>query len=245
MFQPEIVSGDPLYELIVELVVKYKPKTILEIGSGNGLGSTRAFIKGITDAKIDNECKLFCIEPDSQRWKDLAINSRFYKFIHCILGCSSPVNNYMSYHDIEKFMKEHGYSFNIKRHSVDTVKKWKRDEIEMIEKFDVDSEHILINQGAYCEAVLAAIGRKNIIEGYEEFKAFRFDMVLIDGSAFCGSTDYDLCYGSKVIIMDDTLDIKCHEAMCRAICDPMYKLIHENKTYRNGFAVFERVEECA
>lgn len=238
-FNPEIIKGDLLYDLIVELVIEHKPKTILEIGSANGMGSTRAFIEGVTAS--GHECKMVCLEANIDRWKDLTVNCRFYNFIHCIHGCSSSTGTYMSEHNIEKFMKGHGYRFNIKRYSIDTVKKWRSDEIEMIEKIDTGSGNPLTNQGAYCDAVLIAIGKNDITENYEEFSDFVFDMVLIDGSAFTGDNDLDLCYGAKTIIMDDTMDIKCYHPMQRLLSDDNYKLIISEPNYRNGFAAFEKV----
>lgn len=239
-FNPEIVKGDSLYNLIVKLVIEKKPTTILEIGSANGLGSTQAFIEGVKSS--GHECKMVCMEANIDRWRELAINCRFHNFISCIHGCSSSASSYMSEHDIEKFMKEHGYRFNIKRHSVDTVKKWRSDEIDMIEKLDLDSDHPLTNQGAYCDAVLVAIGKSDITKNYEEYSNFVFDMVLIDGSAFTGDNDLDLCYGAKTIIMDDTMDIKCYHPMQRLLADDKYKLISSEPNYRNGYAAFEKVE---
>ena len=53
--KPEIYN-DELFYKILELVQKYKPKTILEIGSAEGTGSTQALIKG-----INHTCILFCV----------------------------------------------------------------------------------------------------------------------------------------------------------------------------------------
>lgn len=241
MLAPEIIPGDGLFELIVELVKKYKPNTILEIGSGSGYGSTQAFIKGIIQAEIDGTCQLICIEPDRERFIDLKEQETAFPFMKCILGCSSPVSAYMSDYDIEKFMKEHGYRFNIKQYSVETVKRWKRNEIDKIEKLELESDTPIINQGAYCNAVLNAVGGMDLIKDWNECNDFNFDMVLIDGSAFSGDNDYNLVYGAKIIIMDDTLDIKCFNAARRSMSDPMYMLIHEDRNYRNGYAVFERM----
>ena len=83
-FQPEITKGDPLYELIVQLVVEYKPKSILEIGSGNGLGSTQAFIEGVEVSKTTDTCKIFCIEAHPERFIELKKNTNSFDIINCI-----------------------------------------------------------------------------------------------------------------------------------------------------------------
>lgn len=219
-FEPEIVEGDELHELIVTLVNAHRPKTILEIGSANGMGSTQAFINGILAAGIDEECKLFCMEAHPERFAELVENTKAHKFVFPIHACSVSLGEYMNEAAVRFFMREHGYRFNIKRHSVDRVLSWLKDELRMIEENHVSQRGI--------ERV------KRI------HKLRTFDMVLIDGSAFTGWFDFYHTLGSKVFILDDTLDIKCHAVVKAFLADPGHKMTHENKEYRNGYAVFER-----
>ena len=218
-FQPEIVSGDPLFELIKRLVVEFKPKSILEIGSANGLGSTQAFITGITEAKIGKKCKLFCIEPNPERFADLEENVAGLKFVNCINAFSVPVGKAMTDEDIDDFMAiNRGYNVH-RLYSAETVKDWLHAELDMVERGPISqdgiSQAMSKNKGA-------------------------FDMVLIDGSAFTATAELIELHGSPIVIMDDTLDIKCHEAMTLLSGDDAYCLIEEGREYRNGYAAFKR-----
>lgn len=218
-FSPEITKGDPLYELIFNLVVEHKPEFILEIGSGNGLGSTQAFIEGIEAAELAGAIKMFCIEANRERCYELMENTRVCDYIKCINASSVPVEKYMSEADIEKFWRSHGYQFNIiRQHSVETVKKWREDELKMIKDNDIDQN-----------GIQTACKNKH---------SLFFDMVLIDGSAFTGSAELDMVNCSKIIIMDDTMDIKCLDAMKSLINDKLYKLLVNDRQHRNGFAAF-------
>ena len=79
-FTPEIVKGDPLYDLIVRLVKKHLPEKIIEIGSADGRGSTQAFIEGLGES-VEN-VEMICIEAHPGRYKELCENVKDYSFIN-------------------------------------------------------------------------------------------------------------------------------------------------------------------
>lgn len=217
-FQPEIVSGDPLFTLIARLVVEYKPKSILEIGSANGLGSTQAFIAGIMTAGIDKKCKLYCLEANPERYAALVKNVEGLKFTKTINACSVPLDRMMTEEDIEAFMTR-GYRYNINRfYNIETVKGWRANEIAMIESAGIP---------------------QNGIEMARTRNKGPFDMVLIDGSAFTGDADTEMVIDSKIVIMDDTMDIKCNQAAA-ALVNVGFDMIAEDVEHRNGFAAFKR-----
>jgi hypothetical protein len=219
-FIPEIVSGDPLYNLIVDLVVKHKPKTILEIGSANGRGSTKAFIEGIHEAKLQDHCIMFCLEAKLDRYNELIREVKDHSFIKCVWASSIPIDEYMTEKQIELFMQSHGYDYNIKRHSTGTVKQWRKSEINEIISNGVAQDGLFY--------VLDRVDKKP------------FDMVLIDGSAFTAMKEYEIVNGAGIIIMDDTKDIKCdlpHRLIQKTGC---YEIIEDSGNYRNGFAAFRR-----
>ena len=218
-FQPEIIKGDPLYELIVRLIVEHKPATILEIGSANGHGSTQALIEGIKNVGIENRCEMICLEMHSEKFKELTAVTQEYPFITCIHASSIPIDQYMEENEVKDFMSAHGYTFNIIRYfNVDTVKKWREDEICFITKNGINQDGI--------ERAITCSGKRN------------FDMVLIDGSAFTAQKECEKILGAKVIILDDTKDIKCWNARIFLTMTGLYKLITEDITYRNGYSVF-------
>ncbi len=221
-FEPEIVKGDPLYELIVGLVKEKKPKTILEIGSANGLGSTQAFLEGLGDR---TDCKMFCIEADPERFIELKENVNSKRFVECINASSVPVDLYMSEKDIDAFMMSVGYMYNIRRfYNNGTIKKWRADEIKLIR----DNE----------------IPQNGISQVWFKSDYVSPDIVLMDGSAFSGEAELTRLFGSKIIIMDDIMDIKNHSPMRTMLeyCqEGHYKQLAIDTKYRNGFAAFEEV----
>lgn len=66
---PEIIN-DAFYEAIYKLGSSEEVKTILEIGSSSGVGSTQAFVKGIRVNPLHST--LFCMELSKERFALLA-----------------------------------------------------------------------------------------------------------------------------------------------------------------------------
>ena len=212
--KPEIYN-DELFYKILEFVQKYKPKTILEIGSAEGTGSTQALIKG-----INHTCILFCVEVSPERFKQLYTSLLQYSFIRCINGSSVGLKGIMSESDIESFYNKHP-EFNIRQYPLKTVKKWRLEDISIISKSL----------------------QQNVIDNIKkDYQIKNFNMVLIDGSAFTASVELYKVYGSKVIILDDTIDIKNYDNYNRLLKDKKYKLIKENKKLRNGYAIFKKYD---
>lgn len=221
-FDPEIKKGDPLFECIVSLIVAHKPTSMLEIGSADGRGSTQAFITGIQKASLENTSKLYCIEANLERFKNLVKETEKYPFICCINASSIPVEDYIDDIDINLFWMTHGYSYNIIRcHSIKTVKKWRADEINLITESGIDQNGI--------DQAKMFIGEKC------------FDMVLIDGSAFAAEEEMERIIGAKIIVMDDTRDIKCHSAQRTLFKNKEYRVVKDDDGYRNGFTAFVKV----
>ena len=67
-----------------------------------------------------------------------------------------------------------------------------------------------------------------------------FDLVLIDGSEFTGSLEYQLVKGAKLILLDDTNTFKCLKVRQALLNDPMYDLLADNQELRNGYSAFRR-----
>ena len=66
-----------------------------------------------------------------------------------------------------------------------------------------------------------------------------FDMVFIDGSPFTAMGELHEVYGSDIIVLDDTIDLKCWDVMQSLLGDTNYKLLSRNDGFRNGYAVFK------
>ena len=218
--EPEI-KDDELYHAIVELVKEKKPRNILEIGSSNGLGSTQAFIEGIRALPHEHRCTLYCLEADPQRFAELELNMKNVHFAECYNASSVPVSEYINEDEIATFLKNRPYgTFNIVRYGVSTVCGWRKAELETIVAYGVKQNGI--------EWAKKRIGGMD------------FDMVLIDGSAFTGWAEYQKVDGAKILILDDTMDIKNFCTVTDILVKGNYNVIGDNRKYRNGYAIFER-----
>jgi len=64
---PPEIKNDEFYEAIIKLTSTEKIKTILEIGSSDGSGSTKAFAEGLK--RNSNNPILFCLEVSRPRFE--------------------------------------------------------------------------------------------------------------------------------------------------------------------------------
>lgn len=69
---PPEVLDDNFYHSLVHCASRSDVKTILEIGSSSGEGSTDAFVKAIRNRSDSNSVKLFCMEVSQARFEKLA-----------------------------------------------------------------------------------------------------------------------------------------------------------------------------
>lgn len=221
-FQPEIVKGDELYHDIYFTIRKNRPKTILEIGSANGKGSTQAIIEALNDGGLLNKTKVYCIESSPERYQELLGATRNYPLFNAINASSVPVNKYMKECDVKLFMDQKRFKFNIHdNYSLETVLTWRKDEIDSI-----------LTWGIPQNGIAQAINLNN-----SQF----FSMVIIDGSAFTANEEIRYLLGAGTIIMDDVLDIKSITSFfeINIIYSFTYHVVIKNHNYRNGYAIFE------
>jgi len=229
MFQPEIVKGDGFYEEIVTAVVRNKPKTILEIGSANGLGSTQALIEGSKVAGLD-DVLIYCLEPDQSRYlesvRNLSSGRKKGQTHHTVInknlivfhGKSTCGWEGMEASDIAHFLNFRGYGTKTAIYPLETVLRWLKDEKDMLRQ----------NKFSYFQWQ----GRMKNPE-----------MVLLDGSPFAGFSDYIRTKGAKVLILDDINDIKNLDAYADIRRGKEYKIVSENWNYRNGCAICEKCKQ--
>jgi len=216
-FCPEILN-DELYHTIIDLVKLFKPSTILEIGSANGLGSTQAFIRGMEEmGKPFGACTLICTEIDKDRADELRENVGGLD-VHVLVMQGSTVEkkDYMKEKDVVKLLDKNP-ELKTNQYSKDLILSWLEDNLRSVE---------------WDRSTLDIILKKNTI-----------DLVLIDGSAFTGYAEFKKVDGAKVIVLDDTQDVKCWEAYQELLKRDDYELYKENKELRNGFAIFIKKEK--
>lgn len=218
LISPEI-KNDALSEWLVNLAARENIKTILEIGSSDGTGSTSAIFNGMQLNKVMP--RLFCLEVSKLRFAEL--QARYAKFpaVKCYNMASVRLSQMMSEVEVRNFHALHRSSMNIGKYSVDEVCAWLKNDVDYVLENNIP-------QGG-----IATILVENGLT--------KFDLVLIDGSAFSGLSELRSVWGSRIIAMDDVADIKCWEAYKAIKVSPEYKLIAEDLSLRNGYAVFQRI----
>jgi hypothetical protein len=68
-----------------------------------------------------------------------------------------------------------------------------------------------------------------------------FDLVLIDGSEFQDAAELDEVYGAKFVLLDDINTRQNYQNLHRLLADPDYTLVAQNSSLRNGYAIFQKV----
>lgn len=215
LIAPEIVN-DRFYRVLERIAATDGVRTILEIGSSAGEGSTAALIEGAL--RNPRRPEIHCIELSIPRFEALAARYVDLDFVHCHNVSSVPVEAFPAESAIDAFRARTWTRFRFIRRS--EVMRWLRQDIEYVER------HGLSTEGIRCIA-----GRYGIDS---------FDAVVIDGSEFTGAAELDRVYGARFIALDDVRTYKNHDN-CRSLDrDPLYRRIAGSRWLRNGFAVFER-----
>jgi hypothetical protein len=215
LIAPEIVH-DRFYAAIGWLSQWEDLRTVLEIGSSAGAGSTRAFVEGLS--RNPNHPILYCIELSLPRFEKLGEMYAGHGFVKCYNASSVPPERFPSEEAVANFYHSHRGPLN--NYPLDRVLDWLRQDIDYIAASGAQQNGIQL------------IKTENLIN--------TFDMVLIDGSEFTGEAELDEVYGAKIICLDDTKTFKNYGSRHRLINDPSYQLIIDEGSLRNGFSVFCR-----
>lgn len=212
----DIVKGDNLANAICWCIETFKPIHILEIGSSNGTGSTKV----IAEAIKGTGAQLYCIEMNDERFEALVLNTSQYPFVHTYNCASIGTHGMFERSYIEKYKSEHPRDTLWKIRDMDNIYEW-------------------------YDNTLAQIPMKEIPEGIRHIKNQHgieyFDLVLIDGSPFTALSELKEVYGSGVIVLDDTMDLKCYDCLMYMLSDKSYSCIFRDDTYRNGCAIFKKM----
>jgi hypothetical protein len=211
---PEIVN-DELAHWLTRLARREDVKTILEVGSSSGDGSTQAIVNGMLEAGHDQE--LFCIEMSKVRFDALKARYAALPFVHCFHGSAVPLDDYMDPEEVHEFYFEH--PCNIQKYPFPTVLGWLKQDLEAVKN---------------CSPVpLMGVIFRNSIKGVP-------DMAVLDGSAFTGYAELQEVYGAKFIVLDDVNDIKHWKSNEFLNNDLNYSMLRSNMSLRNGYAIFQR-----
>ncbi|MEA3211416.1 MAG: hypothetical protein QOE70_4473 [Chthoniobacter sp.] len=215
---PGEIKNDAFYDALRELAMLPDVASILEIGSSAGGGSTAAFVSGLKERST--KADLFCMEVSAARFSQLQATYQDFAFVHCYNVSSVPVSEFASYETVGTFCDS--VQSALRAYPKATVLGW----------LDADLDYV---RSHGCD-----------LNGIQLIKAERgidaFDLVLIDGSEFTGEAELRHVYGSRYIALDDINAFKNWTNYFQLKDDPNYELISENRSVRNGFCVFKRVE---
>lgn len=213
---PAEIKNDEFYDLISSMAAAAPVKTILEIGSSNGEGSTSAFVQGIKQNPV--RPTLYCMEVSRPRFQELARRFAGEPQVRCYNVTSVPLDRFASDAEITTFYQTATSGLN--RIPLKEVLRW------------LDQDRRYISRLGPSRNGIRMIKDENGIEG--------FGMVLIDGSEFSGQAELDEVYGADYLLLDDIGTYKNFHNYRRLIEDSAYKLVAANEHLRNGYAAFER-----
>jgi hypothetical protein len=196
-------------------------ETVLEIGSSTGDGSTRAIVEGLNSNP--RHPRLFCMELSRPRFDQLLKRYGGDPLIRCYNVTSVPLDRFPTEAQVIDFYKTQQSLLN--RTPLPEVLRWLRQDIKYVGRLGP--------------------GQNGIRMIKEENGVDTFGMVLIDGSEFTGPAELDEVYGARHILLDDIGTYKNHANFERLRHDPAYRLTATNAAVRNGYAVFERLDQEA
>jgi FkbM family methyltransferase len=217
---PPEIKHDEFYAIIQEIARTEDIKTVLEIGSSSGGGSTEAFVTGLRDNP--HQPQLFCMEVSQPRFAELSKRYEHEKFVKCYNVSSVAIEEFPDRSAVIDFY--HNSDSDLKKFPLEVVLGWLQQDIEYVRNAGVSANGI------------RQVKQDNQIED--------FDLVLIDGSEFTGISELKEVYGSKFILLDDITTFKNHTNHYRLIDDPNYVLVSSSTSVRNGYSVFKRLTEA-
>ena len=213
--QPEI-KNDNFYWAINKIAKEEDIRTVLEIGSSSGEGSTEALVTGLRENPKNPT--LFCIEVSKTRFAELEGRYANDSFVKCYNVSTVSLEEFADESEVIEFYNN--VSTNLKVYPLEVVLGWLRENIEYVQRSGVEDRGI------------EKIKTENNIE--------YFDVVLIDGSEFSGKPEMDKVYGAKFIMLDDINTFKNYENHRRLLSDKSYILIEQNIFCRNGYSIFKK-----
>jgi hypothetical protein len=178
LIAPEI-KNDEFYALIQKIAANSNVKSILEIGSSSGGGSTEAFVKGIQENP--HKPSLYCMEVSQVRFAQLQQTYSSANFVKCYNLSSIAVESFPTKEEVIEFYNANRSGLN--NYLLEEVIRW----------LDQDVEYV----------VSSGVSGNGIKKIKEENSIDYFDIVLIDGSEFTGKVELDEIYGAKYILLDD------------------------------------------
>ena len=213
---PAEIIHDRFYRWIARIAASPGVRTILEIGSASGTGSTQAFVDGALRNPV--RPTLHCLEISRPRYAALCGRYAGRDFVRCYNMSSVPAESFPTAADNDAFRRRVWTRFRfIPRR---TVVGWLEQDLAYVHRHRLSAHGIrLIRRAAGIDL---------------------FDAVLIDGSEFTGRAELAEVYGARFLLLDDIGTYKNYDNYHSLRKDRAYRLVAHSRWLRNGFAVFER-----
>ena len=116
---PGEIKHDEFYRIIQALVSRAEIKTVLEIGSSSGEGSTEAFVIGLR--QNPGQPQLCCMEISKARFAELANRYQNDAFVNAYNISSVSVEGFASEQDVVRFYETVGRSHDKPTDAVDAA----------------------------------------------------------------------------------------------------------------------------
>lgn len=224
---PAEVLEDDFYLSLQSLASDDSIRTILEIGSSSGEGSTKALTAGILDRTSATGVELHCLEISSIRFNNLKEHYSALEFVKVHRMSSVGMNSFPTFKELKRFYRSTPSILN--NYTYDEVASWLQKDIEYLAQ--------------NFKELSSSIGEIDIF-GIDwvrrEYDIEDFDLVVIDGGEFLGWAEYSLLKGANWICLDDINSFKCRRAYDDLISGKSYSLVQENWQTRNGWAIFRK-----
>lgn len=216
---PPEIKNDEFYTAIQRLAREENIKTVLEIGSSSGQGSTQAFVTGLR--QNPNKPTLFCMEVSKTRFAELKKTYEKDDFVKCYNISSVSIEKFTSEQEIIDFYNN--IRSNLNFYPLQQVLGWLQQDLEYVSNSEVSVNGIQL------------IKQENNIDF--------FDLVLIDGSEFTGNAEFEYIYGAKYILLDDINAFKNYNNHQKLLNDKNYTLVVDNYSLRNGYSIFKKTNK--
>lgn len=211
------IRDDALAERLEAVAADPSIRTILEIGSATGAGSTAALVRGL---RRNAGARVVCLEALPERFRELAHHYRDETGVIAINASSVGPDGFATEAEVRGFHA--ALKTALSRYRLDEVLRWREADLALLRNGTVPTN---------------GIERARESAGVDVF-----DAVLIDGSEFTGRAELDAVIGARVVVLDDVGSLKNHFNCQRLLADPRYELVDADPNLRNGYAVFELSE---
>jgi hypothetical protein len=181
---PPEVLNDQFYFSLVHCASRPDIKTILEIGSSSGEGSTDAFVKAIRNRSDSNLVKLFCMEISQVRFEKLSGIYKNDSFVKPYRLSSVRVNQFPSKESVIHFYQN--FQTNLNLYPLEQVLGWLEQDLSYIANSGLDAcgiDMVLIDGSEFTgHAELSLVMGAKIIalDDINAFKNYQSYQVLIN-----------------------------------------------------------------